>query len=65
MACLQVKCSNPKCKRLNNVRAKVCKCGVSLAKHSGKTYYINTLTRRVRRNVKPLALTSKRLNTGL
>jgi hypothetical protein len=40
MACLQVKCSNPKCKRLNNVRAKVCKCGVSLAKHSGKAYYI-------------------------
>jgi integrase len=40
MACLQVKCSNPKCKNFNNVNAKVCKCGTGLNKFSGKTYYI-------------------------
>ena len=44
MACLQVKCSNPKCKEFNNEKAKVCKCGTSLAKHSGKIYYIQYTT---------------------
>jgi len=44
MACLQVKCPNPKCKKLNSERAKVCKCGFALAKHSGKTYYTQYTT---------------------